>query len=397
MNALTIRDDIKKQVSEILKRVDALLRTGDIDHAIREVIQAKELDAQNFYIHAYEERIEHLQTEHVKHLANERSRLETVEAARRRDEERLKNTVPPAQNTQNVQTALNNSTPSAPAQVASNGGREVKNTIPGKPNGVISPSTPPLDSQQMKQIEKSPIATPPTETEIREYQQVLTRLWSHGKPTPQQHAIVKELQSQFRVSQDHHHKLESDIRYRACLGALKRVLSTTEVSKDPSILSKIRKEYEISEGDYDRIQMELLSNVPVPKGKAKLALIDDDKQILDIVSDILRDHGYEVKPFLTSDDAFEFLKTESADMIISDINLETSTMGGFSFYQKIMELDRYRRVPFIFLSGLTDSVLINTGKELGVDDYITKPFSEDMLLATVRGKLKRYEGFRANA
>ncbi|MFH0988625.1 MAG: response regulator [bacterium] len=397
MSGLTIRDDIKKQVSEILKRVDVLLRAAEIDQAIREVIQAKELDPHNFYILAYEERIEHLRSEHEKHLANERSRLAVVEAARRRDEELRKKATSPVPYFQKVQATLKTSLPPVPPQIASDGGRKVINSTPSKQTGLSIPSVPPLPSQQTKQIEKSPVVTPPTETEIREYQQVLTRLWCHGKPTPQQYAIVKELQSQYRISQDHHRKLESDIRCRACLAVLKRVLNTTEVSKDPSILSKTRKEYEITEEEYDRIQMELLRDVRFQKNKAKLALIDDDEQILSIVSGLLREQGYEVKPFLTSDDAFKYLKTESADMIISDINLETSTMGGFSFYQKIMELDKYRSVPFVFLSGLTDSVLIKTGKELGVDDYITKPFSEEMLLATVRGKLKRFGGLRANA
>jgi DNA-binding response OmpR family regulator len=84
------------------------------------------------------------------------------------------------------------------------------------------------------------------------------------------------------------------------------------------------------------------------------------------------------------------VKENVPDMIISDINLETSTMGGFTFYEKIRELEYLHNVPFIFLSGLTDEVLIRTGKELGVDDYLTKPFSDETLLATIKGKLKRF-------
>ncbi|MBI3112591.1 MAG: response regulator, partial [Ignavibacteriales bacterium] len=79
------------------------------------------------------------------------------------------------------------------------------------------------------------------------------------------------------------------------------------------------------------------------------------------------------------------------DIIISDINLETSTMGGFTFYEKVRELEHLQEVPFIFLSGLSDEVLIRTGKELGVDDYITKPFSDETLIATIKGKVKRFK------
>jgi PleD family two-component response regulator len=69
-------------------------------------------------------------------------------------------------------------------------------------------------------------------------------------------------------------------------------------------------------------------------------------------------------------------------------------MGGFTFYEKVREIDRLHDIPFIFLSGLTDEVLIRTGKELGVDDYLTKPFSDETLLATIKGKLKRFRQLR---
>jgi DNA-binding response OmpR family regulator len=65
-------------------------------------------------------------------------------------------------------------------------------------------------------------------------------------------------------------------------------------------------------------------------------------------------------------------------------------MGGFSFYEKIRKFEHLHNVPFVFLSGLTDEVLIRTGKELGVDDYLTKPISEQNLIAVIKGKLKRF-------
>jgi sigma-B regulation protein RsbU (phosphoserine phosphatase) len=65
-------------------------------------------------------------------------------------------------------------------------------------------------------------------------------------------------------------------------------------------------------------------------------------------------------------------------------------MGGFSLYEKIHELQGCEEIPFIVLSGLTDEPLVRKSKELGIDDYITKPFSYETLIAVIRGRLKRY-------
>jgi DNA-binding response OmpR family regulator len=109
-----------------------------------------------------------------------------------------------------------------------------------------------------------------------------------------------------------------------------------------------------------------------------------------LISQILTYHGYQVTSLTTSDEAYALLREWRPRLILSDINLETSTMGGFSFYEKIRELKHLHDVPFIFLTGLSDEVLIRTGKELGADDYLTKPISEQNLIAAVKGKLKRF-------
>jgi CheY-like chemotaxis protein len=109
---------------------------------------------------------------------------------------------------------------------------------------------------------------------------------------------------------------------------------------------------------------------------------------------MLADHGYEVTALTTSDEAYTLLKQWKPGLILCDVNLETSTMGGFSFYEKIRQLEHLQQVPFMFLTGLSDDVLIRTGKELGVDDYLTKPISEENLVAAIKGKLKRFGEMR---
>jgi len=124
--------------------------------------------------------------------------------------------------------------------------------------------------------------------------------------------------------------------------------------------------------------------------KGLLLIIDDNRELLEQCVELLEEHEYIVVPFTTADDALKFLQGNQPDLILCDVHLETSSYGGFTFYEKIRDLDHLREVPFLFLSGLKDSRLIIAGKELGADDYLTKPIEPEELLAIVRGKLKRY-------
>lgn len=127
------------------------------------------------------------------------------------------------------------------------------------------------------------------------------------------------------------------------------------------------------------------------KQRDKVLVIDDDVRLLDLLAASLDDSGFDVTALPTSDEAYALLRKFIPDLILCDINLETSTMGGFTFYEKVQELKNVQSVPFVFLTGLTDEALVRTGKELGVDDYLMKPISEQTLVSTLRGKLKRFK------
>jgi PleD family two-component response regulator len=156
-------------------------------------------------------------------------------------------------------------------------------------------------------------------------------------------------------------------------------------------LEELRKSFDVSRSDQTMID----ANLGVVKGKKskkpKIALIDDDEQVLPLMKETLVLAKYDVVSFSTSDDAYEFLKKAGVDLILCDVSLETSTMNGFLFYEKTRDLQHLQRVPFVFITGLNDDVLMRAGKEIGVDDFLVKPIHRENLLATVRGKIKRYE------
>jgi len=154
--------------------------------------------------------------------------------------------------------------------------------------------------------------------------------------------------------------------------------------------------------DTQVIQKPMQSNLPVPlinehkriepiRWKPKVVIIDDDENLLKALSTTVESEGFEVFSLSTSDEAYMLLRKIIPDVILCDINLETSTMGGFTFFEKVREIEKMKHVPFMFLSGLTDDVLIRTGKEMGVDDYLTKPIKGQNLISAIRGRIKRFQ------
>ncbi len=126
---------------------------------------------------------------------------------------------------------------------------------------------------------------------------------------------------------------------------------------------------------------------------ALILLVDDEQANLELFSAILEEEGYRTLSAREASLALKLLETNKPDLIISDIYMPE--MGGFEFYEKVQSLPEIRSVPFIFLSALSDRAHVREGKELGADDYLTKPIDIDELVTTVRGKLKRAASMRS--
>lgn len=405
MTELTPRDDIKKKVSEILKRIDRLIRAGELDQAIREIIQAKEVDPRNVYIFAYEERLTYLKNEHEKHIIEEQTRKAAEEAARKRDEEarrlaeeeleRLKRDELHRQEELQKEQEARKHEPRQP---------ELKELPPELKGVGVERSVSSLEELERelreaeaelrrKEEEAKRRATAKTIQSDRlvKYKNELLKAWEDGTLTPLEETQLVELRTKSGITAEEHARLTKEAQFESYLQAFRQSWSSGAITPErASELSDLRTRFQITPEESDRLEAEILWEVRSKAQPTTLAIIDDDIKFLKVVSETLREAKYNVQSFSTSDDAFKYLKESKPDLIISDINLETSTMGGFSFYEKVRELDHLHNVPFIFLSGLTDEVLIRTGKELGVDDYLTKPFSDETLLATIRGKLKRF-------
>jgi len=117
----------------------------------------------------------------------------------------------------------------------------------------------------------------------------------------------------------------------------------------------------------------------------KLLIIEDDRAIIEGLSNALVFHGYDVFTAGSSEEGWKVFEEKKPDLVILDIMLPG--VDGFGMCKKIRSYDQ--RVPIIMLTARSQESDRLLGFELGADDYVTKPFSARELIARVKAVLKR--------
>ncbi len=120
---------------------------------------------------------------------------------------------------------------------------------------------------------------------------------------------------------------------------------------------------------------------------ARIFVVDDEKDICEIVKINLEKNGYEVKTFLSAEEALKVMKSEKPDLLVLDIML--GGMDGLEMCKTMRSSEDLKLVPILFLSAKSTEVDKVLGLELGADDYLTKPFSIHELAARVKAILRR--------
>lgn len=123
----------------------------------------------------------------------------------------------------------------------------------------------------------------------------------------------------------------------------------------------------------------------------KIILIDDDQNILTSVSIAFKTEGYHVKSFQDSIEGLTYLKNQHADLAIIDIKMPK--MDGLELLNKLRE---HSSVPVIFLTSRDDEIDQLTGLRMGADDYITKPFSQRLLIERAKAIFRRFTATEEN-
>ena len=123
----------------------------------------------------------------------------------------------------------------------------------------------------------------------------------------------------------------------------------------------------------------------------KILIVDDEREIADLIEVYLKNEGYESVKCFTGSQALKAIEKEKFDLAILDLMLPD--VDGFSVCSFIRERYKY---PVIMLTARTQDIDKITGLTLGADDYVPKPFNPLELAARVKAHLRRYKQYNSS-
>lgn len=122
--------------------------------------------------------------------------------------------------------------------------------------------------------------------------------------------------------------------------------------------------------------------------EGKILMVDDDKEIADLVEIHLKGEGYQVYKAYNGKEALEIFDAEEIDLAILDI-----MMPGMDGNEVCAKIRQTSTIPIIMLSAKDSESDKVSGLVNGADDYVTKPFNTSELIARVNSQLRRYHSF----
>jgi DNA-binding response OmpR family regulator len=121
-----------------------------------------------------------------------------------------------------------------------------------------------------------------------------------------------------------------------------------------------------------------------------IAVVDDEPDILELVSIHLKKANFTVETFLEAEEFIKSLNRTKPDLLVLDLMLPDS--DGMDICRYMKRKEQFSSIPIIMLTAKTEETDKILGLEMGADDYVTKPFSPRELVARVKAVLRRKQG-----
>jgi DNA-binding response OmpR family regulator len=124
----------------------------------------------------------------------------------------------------------------------------------------------------------------------------------------------------------------------------------------------------------------------MPEAQKKILCVEDDRETAALIAEELIDRGYDVTVAHDGREGLAAILKIMPDLVLSDISMPA--LSGFELLEQLTALaPRFSKMPFVFLTALTDRDNELKGRQLGADDYVTKPIDFDVLVAIITARL----------
>jgi two-component system chemotaxis response regulator CheY len=117
-----------------------------------------------------------------------------------------------------------------------------------------------------------------------------------------------------------------------------------------------------------------------------ILIVDDSESIREVVSFTLENEGYQVLVGVDGKDALKFLDGKDIDLIITDLHMPE--MDGIGLIKEVRKMEKYHRVPILFLTTESQAAKKMEAKEAGATGWIIKPFVPAKLLEAINKVLR---------
>ena len=389
-------DPLKERIAKHLRTADEFIRNGQYGEAMLEVEAVLRIDPKNYYARSFQERIRYFQKKQSQQMESQTEKMDRkVEIV-----SQLLKTADKYIELKEYKRALD--------QVAKVFAIDPHNYFAQSYSDRIEMMVQQeqvefIDPRNRPQPQRPPAAPPPQQhkpklalapenekASIAMYRELLREMWFDGKLTAEESEELGKVRDTFGISLDEHGQLEKEVKVDAYVEALRIAWRDNEVSKnEKEVLEMMRNKYGITLEEHMSAEAKILWAKGTPSARGTILIVDDDRTLLLSVDATLKKHGYDVSSTESVEDALKILESRSPALILSDVMFPEPGMTGLEFYKRVREDPKLSGIPFLLMSGISDEFVVRAGMRLGVDNFITKPFNFELLLATIDGRIKQ--------
>lgn len=379
-------DERVRRISELLKAADRYVLSGDFDKATERVNLIFKIDPNNIYARAYLQRIEVFREKQAKQINKQQASNDTPSVSEEK---------PPVLKPREEESPTESVEPKQ--KLGPDQERKIVEDIVSKQADFISKGRD--EKQRVLQQEdyvqeKDPEGLKQEENENK-YRNALERLWESGTFSDSDRKELEKLRTSFGVSAERHSEIERSVKLTAYVNAVKDAWQDGLINPaSAKILEDLREKYGVSIDEHLMIESRIMYALHGMRVKGIVMVIDDDMELSKVIKSILREEGYAPFSAHKPEHGLKLLEQTTPDLILLDITFPKPSISGFTMYEQIRKRPNLRFVPVVFMSGLDEEHIVQLGKKMGADDYIIKPISEDLLVSTIEGKIKRYKEMR---